>query len=122
MEREILNLINNSLNVLIITHVNPDGDTLGSASALKSFIGDKADILIQISDNFNFPLTYNFLPYIKESKNLSNIEDKYDLIIAVDTASQDRIVDKAKELFSKCKNTIVIDHHKTNKGYAKLTT
>ena len=120
MEREILNLINDSLNVLIITHVNPDGDTLGCASALKSFIGDKADILIQIKDNFNFPTTYNFLPHINTSKNLSNLEDKYDLIIAVDIASFDRIIDNAKNIFSKAQNTISIDHHKTNKGYAKL--
>jgi len=120
MEREILNLIKNSSNVLIITHVNPDGDTLGCASALKSFIGNKADILIQIKDNFNFPSTYNFLPHITKSKNLSSVEDKYDLIIALDTASSDRMIDKARELFSKCENTIAIDHHKTNKGYAKL--
>ena len=59
MEREILNLINNSSNILIITHINPDGDTLGCASALKSFIGEKADILIQIEDNFNFAIRYN---------------------------------------------------------------
>ncbi len=71
MEREILNLINNSSRILIITHVNPDGDTLGSASALKSFIGDRADILIQIEDNFQFPNTYSFLPYLNFSKNLS---------------------------------------------------
>ena len=62
MEKEILKLIEDSSRILIITHVNPDGDTLGCASALKSFIGDKADILIQIKDNFNFPNTYKFLP------------------------------------------------------------
>jgi len=120
MEREILNLINNSSNVLIITHVNPDGDTLGSACAMKSFIGDKADILIQIQDNFNFPNTYSFLPYLNEAKNFSTLEDKYDLIIALDTASIDRIVNKARIIFDKAQNTIVIDHHKTNKGYAKI--
>ena len=120
MEREILNLIDNSSNILIITHVNPDGDTLGSASALKSFIGDKADILIQIKDNFNFPSTYSFLPHINQALNLSTLKNNYDLIIALDTASSDRIIENAKELFEKCENTIVIDHHKTNKGYAKL--
>ena len=67
MEREILNLINNSSDILIITHINPDGDTLGCASALKSFIGEKADILIQIEDNFNFPSTYSFLPYLNNT-------------------------------------------------------
>ena len=120
MEREILDTINKSLHPLIITHINPDGDTLGSASAMKSFIGDKADILIQIEDNFNFPSSYSFLPYINSAKNFSNITDEYDLIIALDIASIDRMIGRAREIFDKAKNTIVIDHHKTNKGYAKL--
>ena len=120
MEKEILNKIEASNNILIITHINPDGDTLGSASALKSFIGDKADILIQIQDNFQFPATYHFLPHLNEARNFSNLEDKYDLIIALDCASIDRIIGSAREIFDKSENTIAIDHHKTNKGYAKL--
>jgi phosphoesterase RecJ-like protein len=120
MENEILNKIREASEVLIITHVNPDGDTLGSASALKSYIGDKADILIQIDDNFNFPSTYHFLPYLNKALNFSNLEDKYDLVIALDCASIDRIINKAREIFDKCENTIAIDHHKTNNGYAAL--
>lgn len=120
MEREIIKLIDNSSTVLIITHINPDGDTLGSASALKSYIGQKADILIQIEDNFNFPTTYTFLPHINNALNLSTLKDKYDLIIALDTASIDRMIGVARELFERCGNTIIIDHHKTNKGFAKI--
>lgn len=120
MERQILNSIKEASSILIITHVNPDGDTLGSASALKSFIGDKADILIQINDNFNFPLTYNFLPFMGTAKNFSTVEDNYELVIALDTASIDRMIDKAREIFNSAKKTIAIDHHKTNKGYADL--
>ncbi len=120
MEKEILNKIRNAFNILIITHINPDGDTLGSASALKSFIGEKADILIQIEDNFQFPSTYTFLPHLNNAVNFSTLEDKYDLVIALDCASIDRIINKAREIFDKSENTIAIDHHKTNKGYAKL--
>lgn len=120
MEREILKTINNSNRVLIITHINPDGDTLGSASAMKAYIGDKADILIQIKDNFNFPNTYSFLPYLNSSKNLSNVENEYDLVIALDVASKDRLIDKARVVFEKAQNTISIDHHKTNRNFAKL--
>lgn len=124
MKKEILDLINLSNNILIVTHINPDGDTLGSASAFKSFLVEnlskKTDILIQIKDNFNFPNTYSFLPYINESLNFETLKDDYDLIIALDIASKDRMVDKMGVLFNKTPNTIAIDHHKTNKGYAKL--
>ncbi len=120
MERKIINLIKDSSRVLIITHVNPDGDTLGTASALKSYIGEKADILVQIKDKFQFPKMYEFLPHIDKALNLTNVKNEYDLIIAVDVASCDRIVENARKIFDNSKNTIVIDHHKTNKGYAKL--
>ena len=120
MERKIINSIKDSSRILIITHVNPDGDTLGTASALKSYIGKKADILVQIKDKFQFPKMYEFLPHIDKALNLSNVKDEYDLIIAVDVASCDRIVENARKIFDNSKNTIVIDHHKTNKGYAKL--
>lgn len=120
MEREILNLISSASRILILTHVNPDGDTLGCASTLKEFIGDRADILIQIKDNFNFPNTYSFLPHLNSAKNLSNLEDSYDLAIALDIASIDRIIDKARVIFEKTQNTIVIDHHKTNSGFGKI--
>lgn len=123
MENKILNLIKESSNVLIITHVNPDGDTLGTACALKCYLNDiniKSDILIQIEDNFNFPNTYSFLPHINSSKNLSNVKNEYDLAIAVDIASIDRMINNAREIFENIENTIAIDHHKTNKGYAKI--
>ena len=120
MEREIINLIKNSSRVLIITHVNPDGDTLGTASALKSYIGTKADILIQIKDKNQFPKMYEFLPHMDSALYLTNVENNYDLVIAVDVASIDRIVENARKIFDTSKNTIVIDHHKTNKGFAKL--
>lgn len=121
MEKEIISILNNSKSVLIITHVNPDGDTLGSASALKSFLGEKADILIQIQDNFQFPSNYAFLPYINKSLNFSTLKDKnYDVVAAIDTASIDRILPPAREMFEKCEKSILIDHHKTNKGFAKF--
>ena len=120
MERKIIDLIKNSSRVLIITHVNPDGDTLGAASALKSYIGKKADILVQIKNKIQFPKMYEFLPNIKSALFLPDVKGDYDLIIAVDVASIDRIIENARKIFENAKNTVVIDHHKTNKGYGKL--
>ncbi len=120
MEKEIINLIKKSSRTLIITHVNPDGDTLGTASALKSFAKDKADILIQVKDKSQYPKMYEFLPHINSAVNLTNVKNIYDLIIAVDVASIDRIVENARKIFDASSNTIAIDHHKTNKGYAKI--
>ena len=120
MISKILEKIKQANKVLIITHVNPDGDTLGSASALKLFIGKKADILVQVNSKQGVPEIYKFLPKTDDVKFLDTVKDEYDLLIAVDVASIDRIVEFPREIFNKCLNTINIDHHKTNKGYAAI--
>ena len=124
MNIDILNRIFNEIEcakkILIVSHVNPDGDTLGTMFALKLYIGDKADTLVQTSASAGIPDTYKFLPEINLSKNLDNVENIYDLVIAVDVASIDRIVQKARVIFDNAKTTINIDHHKTNNGYGKL--
>lgn len=117
---KIFNEIENSKKILIVSHVNPDGDTLGTMCALKLYIGNKADTLVQTSSDVGIPDTYKFLPEINLSKNLDNVQDIYDLVIAVDVASIDRIVQKARCIFDNAKMTINIDHHKTNNGYGKL--
>lgn len=117
---KIFNEIENAKKILIVSHVNPDGDTLGTMCALKLFIGKKADTLVQILSSVGVPESYKFLYNINDSKNLDNVENIYDLVIAVDVASIDRIVQKARVIFDNAKMTINIDHHKTNNGYGKL--
>lgn len=120
MEKKILEKINLAEKILIVTHVNPDGDTLGSAVSLKEFIGTKADILVQTKLSVGVPYNYKFFDCLANAKFIDTVEDVYDLLICVDVASIDRIVEKPREIFNKAVNTINIDHHKTNKGYANL--
>lgn len=117
---QIFDAINNAKKILIVSHVNPDGDTLGTMCALKLYLKDKADTLIQTSAQAGIPDTYKFLPEINSSKNLDNVQNIYDLVIAVDVASIDRIVQNARVIFDNAKMTVNIDHHKTNNGYGKL--
>ncbi len=117
---KIFDEINNSKKILIVSHVNPDGDTLGTMCALKLYLKDKADTLVQTSASVGIPDTYKFLPQIALSRNLDNVQNVYDLVITVDVASIDRITGNARNIFDNVKMTINIDHHKTNNGYAKL--
>ena len=122
MELTQLNdIIKSSKNILIITHINPDGDTLGAMSGMFSLIEQnfkkKCDMLL-IS---KLPKTYEFIPNVKLAKNVEEYDKsrEYDLVINVDVAALDRICD-AQTLFKKAKKTINIDHHKTNIGYADI--
>ncbi len=110
-----------SKNILIISHVNPDGDTLGTMCALHSAIykqyKKKAEMLILSK----LPKVYEFLPNISEAKVLSQFDKsrEYDVVIAVDVASLDRLID-AQILFERAKFSINIDHHRTNNHYGSL--
>ncbi len=120
MDYSILNdIIKSSKNILIISHVNPDGDTLGSMCGLYSAILDNFKKKCDILAVSKIPSVYEFIPYINNIKSLEEIDKsrEYDLVINVDVAAIDRICD-AKILFEKAKKTINIDHHKTNNGYA----
>ena len=118
--KEIFEKLNEAKKILIVTHVNPDGDTLGCAVAMKSYLGDKADIVLQLPKGKTYPETYEFLPYIAQAKLLSELEDIYDTVLCLDVASIDRIVENAREIFNKAKVTINIDHHITNNNYAQF--
>ncbi|MBE7706017.1 MAG: bifunctional oligoribonuclease/PAP phosphatase NrnA [Cyanobacteria bacterium SIG30] len=116
MIKQIQEQINNAKKILIISHINPDGDTLGSMCALKLAIGNKADMLIQ---TIPYPKTYSFLPKIDEAKNFDNVQDIYDLVITVDVAAADRIIRNGRKIFDNAPSTINFDHHKTNPNFAK---
>ena len=107
--------IKSSKNILIISHLNPDGDTLGSMLALRDLIYlnyKKKPEMMVIS---KIPKMYEFMDGLKDAKHFSKFDNSmvYDLVILVDVAALDRICD-AKVFFEKAKIKAVIDHHKTN--------
>ena len=105
-------------SVLIFSHNRPDGDTLGSAFALKYALesaGKTADIVCpqQVPDKY-YPLEFigrAYLPY--------EINKKYDCHISVDCASEMMLGD-SYGLFVKNQATINVDHHVSNGRYAKF--
>lgn len=122
MEAEQLDFnIKDSKNILLVSHINPDGDTLGSMCGMYSLIRDnykKTCDMVAVSD---IPVTYSFLPNVHGVKNISDIDlsREYDLVINLDVAALDRCLE-AQVLFHKAKNTVNIDHHETNIGYGGI--
>ncbi len=114
-------IIKSSKNILIISHINPDGDTLGSMCGLYSAIWDNYKKKCDMMSVSKIPDVYSFLPHLNEVKNIEDYDKsrEYDLVINVDVASLDRICD-AKTLFDKAKFRVNIDHHKTNNAYGDL--
>ena len=115
------NIIKSSKNILIISHVNPDGDTLGSMCGLYCAILDNFKKKCDMVAISKIPDVYSYLPHLSEVKNVDDLDKsrEYDLVINVDVAALDRACD-AKILFEKAKFTVNIDHHKTNNAYGNL--
>lgn len=108
--------------IAIFSHVNPDGDTLGTMSALFQIIKNyfnKEAMMVTVG---KIPDIYHFLPYIDKVKTPDKIDltQVFDLAIAVDIAAKDRM-NEALPLYENAKVKMNIDHHKTNNGYGDFT-
>ena len=114
-------IIKSAKNILIVSHINPDGDTLGSMCALYSAVKDNFKKRCDMVVLSKVPRIYEFLPNVTFVKNVNELDRSlvYDLVICVDVAAQNRF-EEAMELFNRAHFTINIDHHKTNTKYADL--
>ena len=111
----ILEEIKKAETIVIMAHETPDGDAIGSCLAMKvalKQLGKNADVIIR-----EVPEIFNFLPGREDIKTDSEIE-RYDLAISLDCADFKRLV--GSEYFEKAKQTIVIDHHGSNKMYGDI--
>lgn len=115
------NIIKFSKKILIISHVNPDGDTIGSMLAMYNIILETFKKHADMLAVSKVPEIYKFLPNTRYIKQLDEIDKSmvYDLVINVDIAAKDR-AGEGEIFFDRAKNTVNIDHHKTNIGYADL--
>lgn len=112
--------IENAQSILIISHVNPDGDTLGSMCALYQSIKVNFNKDADMVYNGVIPEIYHFMPSLNCAKTPSEIANKnYDLAIAIDVAAKDRI-GNSLPLFQSAKVKMNIDHHKTNVGFGDV--
>lgn len=99
----------------ILTHVSPDGDTLGSALAMHILLtgmGKRAEVICEEP----VPHIYKYLPRAYKVV-LPEKAKGYECVIAVDCADMQRFK-KSEHLFTDAQFTMAIDHHFTNKGYA----
>lgn len=114
---DIRKAIEESNSILVISHIQPDGDTLGSSFALLYMlnrIGKKA----QLYSEDGIPRRYKELFPPRTISNIKDIE-ACDLAIAVDCADKARI-GKSNKLFKNVKTSVNIDHHVTNEGFADI--
>ena len=112
----ILEAIEKARSVLIVGHVRPDGDCLGSAFALREFCRNAGKTADAASPS-PVPEAYRFIRNIDDF-NVFTLKS-YDLFIAVDCASKDRL-GRLEGYFRTAGSTVCIDHHEGHGGFADI--
>ena len=105
-------------NILLIAHIQPDGDTLGSCFALKGLL-DSIDKHTDICCESDIPHRYAALFPQNVMIKPQAISRKYDLTIVLDCADKSRL-GKGIKAFNQSDRTINIDHHITNDQFADI--
>lgn len=112
--KQALDLINNSHYILIVTHINPDADTISCALALSNYFYEhkiKHKVFNKMS---SLPKNLDFLN--KFDKITNQLPKFYDLIIYVDCGDKDRpaiVLDENVDIIN-------IDHHNSNNSFGKV--
>lgn len=108
--KECADILREKDNILILTHANPDGDTLGSGFALCRALMKTGKICAVINAD-DIPKKYNYL-----FDDIVEIKFKPDYVVAVDVATV-KLLGGLEEQY---KIDMCIDHHSTNTEYANL--
>lgn len=110
---KVIELIERAKNILILGHVNPDGDCIGAMAAMALGLASiNKNVTVWSEDSV--PLKYRFIKCSFE-KPQQNIINNFDLIIVLDTAVQTRVGIPFD--FSIVKQPVLsIDHHVANEN------
>ena len=107
---EIAQLIHDAQTIALCSHVNPDGDTVGSVLALKLGL-EKLGKQVEVFCQHKIPDTLLMLKGVREFRTAA--EEQFDLLICVDISDISRMGECAA-LLKQAKRTAQIDHHGTN--------
>jgi len=116
--QEILIFLNSHDDFIIIGHVSPDGDTIGSCVAMWYGLvqtGKKAAIYI----DGDIPKKYSFITDGCKEAFTALSDRSYGAAIALDCGDETRL-GKAAGMFKNAKATALCDHHRTNTEFAEI--
>lgn len=100
-------------HIVLVSHVHPDGDTLGSTLALYDVLIEAGKKVTHYNKTLELPLAYDFLPGFAKIKNV--LPQEFDLVVSLDCSSFDRLKIPSGEY-----EIVNIDHHITNRYFGNV--
>jgi len=116
-EREVAELLRDAKNILIVSHINPDGDNVGSTLGLSNSLKQMGKT-VAVANKSGIPDNFMFLKGADKVISTDLLKPEYDVIVFIDCGSIERAALNDTVLNSGVM-TINIDHHLTNSHYAK---
>lgn len=124
--KELSKLFLSSENILLICHINPDGDAIGSQLALYHYLISIGKKVSMLSPNY----LQEFLKwmsgsdliniFIKERRKCRSVIENADLIVLLDFNQTDRMGEAEQLVLGSRARKVIIDHHQNPQGFADL--
>lgn len=124
--KRIAEHFSNSGNIVLISHINPDGDAVGSQLALFHYLKSRNIKAEMIAPNN----LQEFLKWMEGSEQIRifisqrdkcrSIIENADLIVMVDFNQPDRLGEMEKIVTRSTAVKVIIDHHLNPKGFADI--
>lgn len=125
--KELSKLLDSSQNILLLCHINPDGDAIGSQLALFHYLVSKRKNVSMVSPN-NLQEFLKWMDgsdlinvFIRKRKKCITLIEKADLIIMLDFNQANRLGEAEKSVGESGAFKVVIDHHLDSFNIADLT-
>ncbi len=106
-------------NILVITHTDPDGDAIGSLTAVGLAMKQMGQKVTIVCDD-NVPERFRYLPMADKVRRSPRDTARYDLLIAVDCGDEYRMGRAYANLPDSKPFIINIDHHITNTQFGDI--
>jgi bifunctional oligoribonuclease and PAP phosphatase NrnA len=124
--KELSNLFFSSENILLISHINPDGDAIGSQLALYHYLSSKGRKVGMMTPNY----LQDFLKwmtdadlidiYIRDRKKCRMLIEQADLIVLLDFNHSNRLGESEEHVIRSGARKILIDHHLDPEDFTDL--
>jgi len=115
--KELSKLFSCSDNILIISHINPDGDSVGAQLALYHYFKSKdKNVSLMAPNNLQEFLKWmdgadQINIFIKDRKKSRLLIERADLIIMLDFNQPDRLGEAEEYVVASNARKVIIDHH-----------
>ena len=110
--------VDQAASILIVTHVNPDGDAIGSLLGLGNALRERGRAVICAVDGG----VAGYLDFLSGAKSVQEklTHGRWDVMISVDASDAERTGEVGAFGRERCQQVINLDHHATNTLFGDL--